>query len=224
LGTAGCLGGIWLFFAAKSLLTDALRWLVASLRAGGPAPWDRIAAVETPDKVLGAVVTVAVGLAIPFLLLWGPIIAINSLAHGVHDSSLVAQLRQHGTAAGGYVVNDPYYTTDSDGNQEEHDRAALVFTPQGQSQSTEVDDPAIGGWTWPIRPSVPVTVVYDPADPSTAAVQGQITGSVWHGAPTGNVIAGGLALLAEAPLIWLFVRRVTAARRKASKDFVEGFA
>jgi hypothetical protein len=47
LGTAGVLGAAWLFFAAKSLLTDVLRWLVASLRAGGPAPWDRFIHLET---------------------------------------------------------------------------------------------------------------------------------------------------------------------------------
>jgi len=224
LGTAGVLGATWLFFAAKSLLTDALRWLVASLRAGGPAPWDRFIHLETPDKVLGALVTVAIGLAIPFLLLWGPSIALDSLHHGFSDAALVAQLRQHGTATTGYVIDDPYYTTDSSGEEVAHDQAALEFTPPGQSQVTKVTDPAIGGWTWPIRPDDPVTVVYDPADPTTAAVQGQLTGSVWHGPPTGNIVAGGLALIAEVPLVWLFVRRVTAARRKASKDFVEGFA
>jgi hypothetical protein len=220
LAAAGVLGAIWLFFAAKSLLTDGLRWLVASLRAGGLAPWDRFMRLETPDRVLGVLVTVAIGLAIPFLLLWGPIIAIDSIEHGISDAALVGQLRQHGSAADGYVVNEPYYTTDSNGEQVEHDQAALVFSPQGKGQ-VEAIDPAIGGWTWPIRPDVAVTVVYDPADPTTAAVQGQITGSVWHGAPTGNIVAGGLALLAEVPLVWVFVVRVTAARRKAKKDFVE---
>jgi hypothetical protein len=224
LATAGVIGATWLFFAAKSLLTDALRWLVASLRAGGLAPWDRFVHLETPDRLLGVLITVAIGLAIPFLVLWGPIVALSSLTNGFSDAALVAQLRQHGTTTGGDVVNDPYYTTDSSGDQLEHDRAALVFTPQGESQATEVDDPAIGGWTWPIRPGIPVTIVYDPADPTTAAVQGQITGSVWHGAPTGNIIAGGVALVAEVPLVWVFVVRVTAARRKASKDFVKGLA
>jgi hypothetical protein len=42
-------------------------------------------------------------------------------------------------------------------------------------------------------PDTVVTIVYDPADPQTAAVRGQVTRSPWHGAPTGNVIAGGLA-------------------------------
>jgi hypothetical protein len=224
LGTAGVLGATWLFFAAKSLLSDVLRWLVASLRAGGPAPWDRFIHLETPDKVLGGLVTVAIGLAIPFLLVWGPSIALDSLHHGLDDATLVAQLRQHGTAATGYVINVPYYTTDSSGEEVEHDQATLEFTPQGKSQATEVADPAIGGWTWPMRPEVPVTVVYDQGDPSTAAVQGQITGSVWHGAPTGNIIAGGLALLAEVPLVWVFIFRVTVLRRKARSDFVKGLA
>jgi hypothetical protein len=224
LATGGCLGGIWLFFAAKSLIADALQWLVASLRAGGPAPWDRFRRVETPDTVLGALVTVAVALAIPFLLLWGPIIAANSISHGFSDAALVSQLRQHGATTTGTVINVPYYTTDSDGNQVEHDQANLQFTPAGGSQLLQVPDPAIAGWTWPMDTGDLVTIVYDPSDPQTAAVEGQITGSVWHGAPTSNIIAGCLAVAAEPFVIWLFIRRVTAARRKAARDFAENLA
>lgn len=224
LATAGCLGAIWLFFAVKSLLADGLQWLVASRRAGGPAPWDRFRRVETPDTVLKGLITVAIGLAIPFLLLWGPIIAANSLSHGFSDAALVRDLRQHGATTTGTVINVPYYTTDSDGNSEEHDQANLQFTPAGGRQLLQVPDPAIAGWTWPMDTGDLVTIVYDPADPQTAAVKGQLTGSVWHGAPTGNIIAGGLALVAEPFLIWLFIRRVTAARRKAARDFAENLA
>ncbi|HEX4831529.1 MAG TPA: hypothetical protein VH478_10600 [Trebonia sp.] len=226
LAIGGVLGGIWLFYAIRSVLADGLRWLVASLRAGGPAPWDRFWRVETPAMVLGTIVTIMVALSIPLLLIWGPIIAGVSLSHGYRDAALVRDLRQHGVQVAGTVVNDPYYTTDSDGDEEEHDRAALSFSPVGQTrQQLTVDDPGIAGITWPIDPYDPVTVVYDPADPQKAAVQQQITGSVWHGAPIGNVIGGAVAVLIfEPPLIWLFILRVTASRRKAGREFTRGLA
>jgi hypothetical protein len=58
-----------------------------------------------------------------------------------------------------------------------------------------------------MNPDQPVTIVYDPAQPSTAAVASQISGSPWHGAPAGNVIAGALLTVALLPLTWLTVRR-----------------
>jgi hypothetical protein len=128
-----------------------------------------------------------------------------------------------GDMPAGHVVNVPYYTTDSNGDQVEHDQATLEFSPAG-GKEVQVPDPAIAGWTWPMNPDTVVTIVYDPADPQTAAVRSQITGSAWHGAPTGNVIAGGLAIIAEPFLIWLFVRRVTAARREAAREFTGGLA
>jgi hypothetical protein len=224
LAIGGILGAIWVFYAVRSVLADAMRWAVASVRAGGPAPWGRFWRVETPRTVLGMLVTITIGGAIPLLLVWGPVIAGISLAHGFRDAALVRELRQAGVTTHGTVVNDPYYTTDSDGDVEEHDRAALQFTPAGRPEAITVVDPAIAGVTWPIDPYVRVAVVYDPDNPTDAAVYQQITGSVWHGAPTGNVIAGGLALLAEPALIWLFYYRVTAARRKARKEFAAGLA
>ena len=53
---------------------------------------------------------------------------------------------------------------------------------------------------------------------------GQITGSVWHGAPTGNIVGGCVAIAIEPALAWLFYRRVTAARRKAARELTEGLA
>jgi hypothetical protein len=219
----GFLGGLRLFLLAKAALLDSIRWLAVSARAGGPAPARRIfEGVGEAGRWLGMVVTLALGFAIPVLLLWSLIIEANTIAHGFRDQALDGQLRQHGVTATGLVVNVPYYTTDSDGNQVEHDQATLEFSPGGPS--VQVADPAIAGWTWPMNPSVNVTVVYDPADPQAAAVQGQITGSPWHGAPTGNLIAGALVIIAEPFLIWLFIRRVTAARRKAAREFTGGLA
>jgi hypothetical protein len=225
LGIAGLLGGLRLFLLAKAALLDSIRWLVTSARAGGPAPAHRIfEGLGESGEWPGMLATVVLGFAIPLLLLWAVIIEANTVAHGFRDQALVSQLRQHGATTTGVVVNVPYYTTDSNGDQVEHDQATLEFTPAGGQQEVQVPDPAIAGWTWPMNPAAAVTIVYDPADPQTAAVQGQITGSPWHGAPTGNIIAGALVIVAEPFLIWLFIRRVTAARRKAAREFTDNLA
>jgi hypothetical protein len=224
LGIAGFLAGVRLFLVAKTGVLDSIRWLVASSRAGGPAPAHRIfEGWGESGKWLAVLVTVVLTFAIPLLLLWALIIEANTISHGFRDQALVSELRQHGVTTSGVVVNVPYYTTDSDGGQDEHDQPTLEFSPAG-GQQIQVDDPSIAGWTWPMNPAATVTIVYDPADPQTAAVQGQIIGSPWHGAPTGNVIAGALVILAEPFLIWLYVLRVTAGRRKAARDFTGNLA
>jgi hypothetical protein len=222
---AGLLGGLRLFLLTRAALLDSIRWLVTSARAGGPAPAHRVfEGLGESGKWPGMLVTVVLGIAIPLLFLWCLIIEADTIQHGFSDQALVSQLRQHGVTATGYVVNVPYYTTDSNDNQVEHDQATLEFTPAGGQQEVQVPDPAIAGWTWPMNTGAVVTIVYDPADPQTAAVQSQITGSPWHGAPTGNIIAGAVVIIAEPFLIWLFIRRVTAARRKATRDFIGNLA
>ncbi len=69
-----------------------------------------------------------------------------------------------------------------------------------------------------------MTVVYLPGDPGTAAAQQQITGSVWHGAPTANLIVGALFTLALPPLIWALVLRVRRRRWLRNADLVDDFA
>jgi hypothetical protein len=225
LGIGGFLGGVRLYLIARAVLLDSIRWLVTSARAGAPAPARRIfGGLGESGKWLAVLVTVVLGAALPLLFMWSLVIEADTISHGVSDQALVSQLRQHGTATIGLVVNVPYYTTNSNGDQVEHDQATLEFAASGGNGAQQVPDPAIGGWTWPMNPDAVVTIVYDPGDPQTAAVQGQITGSPWHGAPTGNIIAGGLVIITEPFLIWLFVRRVTAARRKATREFTEGLA
>ncbi|HUN38046.1 MAG TPA: DUF3592 domain-containing protein [Trebonia sp.] len=223
LAAAGVLGGVWVAFATRSMSIGAVRWAVASRRAGGPAPVGPFLSLDVPSHVISTVTTVLLALAIPFLLIWGPAVAITSAVHGFRDAALVSDLRTSGSATVGYVVNVPSYSTDSQGNTTVTPHAYLQFIPEGRSAVSE-PDPAIGGQTWPMGTGQLVTIYYDPADPVKAAVEGQITGSVWHGAPTGNVISGALAIAIEPALIWLFYRRVTAKRRKAARDFAEGLA
>jgi hypothetical protein len=223
LGIAGCLGATWLFFALRSLLAGVLSWMVSSVRAGGPAPIGRFLRLEVPDVILGGFVTAALIAAIPLLLVWGMFILADSVNHGLSDATLVSQLRQGGVTAEGRVINVPQYSTGSNGNTIVTPQTTLEFTTSN-GQAIQTPDPAIAGWMWAINPAVSVPIVYEPGDPQVAAVRGQITGSVWHGAPTGNVIGGSLAILAEPVLIWVVVRRFSAARRKAARELTKGLA
>jgi len=93
--------------------------------------------------------------------------------------------------------------------------------PPGSAGVVQTPDPAIAGWTWPMNQRQLVTIVYDPADPRTAAVAGQISGSPWHGAPTGNLISGALITVALVPLTWLTVRRIRAQRRESREGLFD---
>jgi hypothetical protein len=215
--------GLWLITYLWRLLVGALRWAVASRRASSPAPLGRFLRVTGTSKWTTILPTVALTLSAPALLIWGVVVEGATISHGFHDQALVSDLRQHGVTVPGVVINVPYETTDSNGNVEWHDQANLQFNPTGGTP-VQVPDPAIAGWTWPMNPYVPVPIVYDPANPDTAAARGQITGSPWHGAPTGNLAGGAVAILLVPPLAWLSFRRITASRRKARDEAIQNLA
>ncbi len=54
-----------------------------------------------------------------------------------------------------------------------------------------------------------------------AAAEQQITGSIWHGAPTANLISGGLPTLALPALAWLLVLRIRRRRWRQAREFVD---
>jgi hypothetical protein len=90
-----------------------------------------------------------------------------------------------------------------------------------------VTDPSIGGRPLPLDSADPLdtrypeTVVYLPSDPETAAAAQQISGSVWHGAPTANLISGGLLTLALPPALWFLVLRVKRRRWLPARDLLD---
>src|SRR5262249_35222944 len=143
----------------------------------------------TSDKWAGFV-TAGMILLVPALIGWGPAVAIATGVHGVSDSHLVAGLRANGVRTQGFLIDVPDYGTDDNGNTTVTDVSTLAFRAGGQDW--EDTDPSIGGRPLPLDSSdpidtrEPVTVVYDPSDLNTAAALRQITGSVWHGAPTAN--------------------------------------
>jgi hypothetical protein len=223
LAVACVTAGLWLLTYLWRLLVGALRWAVASRRASSPAPLGRFLRVTGASKWTTVLPTVALVLSVPTLLIWGVVVEGVTISHGFRDQALVSDLRQHGATVTGAVVDVPYETTDSNGNVEWHDQANLQFNTADDTPVL-VPDPAIAGWTWPFDPNEPVAITYLPATADTAAVRAQITGSPWHGAPTGNLVGGAVAILLVPPLAWLSIRRITASRRKARDEAIQNLA
>jgi hypothetical protein len=218
----GIAGGLWVGAAIAHVLADAVRWTATSWAAGTPAPARRFFGRRRDHSGawLGAA-NIGLAFLVVALIGWGPGVGIASLAHGFRDSSLVAQLRADGATVPGTLIDVPQFSTDEDGNPTETDVPTLSFL------FWKTTDPSIGGRPLPLDDSDPVatddpeTVVYLPGDPGVAAATQQLAGSVWHGAPTANLISGGLFTLALPPLIWLLVLRVRRRRWRQAKQFVD---
>jgi hypothetical protein len=218
----GVEGGLWVATAISHVLADAARWAAISWAAGIPAPPGRFFGRrrEHPGRWLAAA-NVALVLLFFALVGWGPGVGIASLAHGFRDSSLVAELRANGTTIPGTLIDVPRYSTDDNGNTTETDVPTLSFLGH------ETTDPSIGGRPLaldaadPVNTDDPETVVFLPSDPDVAAAEQQVTGSVWHGAPTANLISGGLFTLALPPLLLFLVLRVRRRRWRRAKQFVD---
>ena len=225
----GLSAGLWAGAAITHIWADALRWAGASLTAGGLAPVRRFFGRrrEHAGAWLGAANVALVALFIA-LIGWGPGVGLSSLADGFRDASLVASLRANGVTTQGALIDVPRYGTDSSGNTTVTDVATLAFKAAGETQ--QAADPSIGGRPLPLdaddpaATQVPETVVYLPDNPQVAAARQQIAGSVWHGAPTANLISGGIFTLALPPLFLYLVLRVRRLRWRRAKDLVEGLS
>jgi hypothetical protein len=217
----GVAGGSWLGAAIRHAAVNTLRWAVSSRAARTLAPPGRFFRRREPSARWQAFWTVALAGLIVGLVAWGPGVGIASLTHGLRDSALVAELRAHGVAGPGQLIDVPRYSTDSDGNTTETDVPTLRFFGQ------EVADPAIGGRPLPLDPDNPtgtstlITVVFLPLDPGIAAAKQQITGSVWHGTPTANLISGSLLTLALPAAVWGFLVRVRRLRRRKNGKLLD---
>lgn len=218
----GLAGGLWVAAAIAHVLADGVRWAAISRATGTPAPPARFF-VRRREHAGTWLAAANVGLVLLFFALvgWGPGVGIASLAHGLRDSSLVANLRANGATIPGTLIDVPQYSTDDNGKTTETDVPTLSFL------FWKTTDPSIGGRPLPldasdpIDTSIPETVVYLPSDPGVAAAEQQITGSVWHGAPTANLISGGVFTLALPPLLWFLVLRVRRRRWRRAKEFVD---
>jgi hypothetical protein len=231
LGIAGvalgvCLG-LWACGTVSRLIGDGLRWIAASRRARWWAPPHRFFGGMWETEIWGRIATAALVLSVPACVIWGPGVGIVSAVHGLQDSALVADLRTNGVQAPGHLIDVPQYSTDSNGDEQETDVATLSFKVDGAN--VQATDPAIRGQALPLDSgdpldtSVAVTVVYDPNDTSKAATVQQITGSVWHGAPTANEIVGGL-LTAALPLALLAAIFRVNRRRQRGANMLDNLA
>jgi hypothetical protein len=224
----GGFAGAWLYAAIANALADGLHWALASLRARGLAPAGRFFSRREPSGKWSSAVTALMVLGVPALIYWGPGMAIASGAHGVSDSHLVGTLRAQGVPAPGFLVDVPDYETDDHGNTTVTDVPTLSFRFDGQDW--QVTDPSIRGRPLPLDDAdpegtrQPLTVVYLPGDPDTAAASQQLAGSVWHGAPTANVISGGVLTAALPLLLWRTIRRVRRRRWLRNADLLNDIA
>ena len=223
----GLAGGVWLSAALAHVLVDGLRWMVASLEAKTPAPPGRFFQRRKPSGKWAALATAGLLFLVPAFIIWGPGLALVSGVNGISDSHLVADLRANGATTPGFLIDVPVYGTDSNGNTTVTDVATLSFRAEGQDwQDT---DPSIGGQPLPLDPgdpgatNNPVTIVYDRGDPGTAAAQQQVTGSVWHGAPTANVVVGTIFTLLLPPLLWCLVIRIRRRKWMRAADMMDDF-
>jgi hypothetical protein len=222
----GLAAGLWAGAAVTHVWTDTLRWAAASLTAGGLAPAGRFFSRrrEHAGTWLAAVNVALVALFVA-MIGWGPGVGLSSLVDGFRDSSLVASLRANGVTTPGVLIDVPQYGTDNNGNTTVTDVATLEFRAGGEIQ--QATDPSIGGRPLPLDAAdpagtqVPETVVYLPDNPQVAAAKQQIAGSVWHGAPTANLISGGILTLALPPLFVYLILRLRRLRWRRAKDLVE---
>jgi hypothetical protein len=218
----GVAGGVWFGAAISHVLADAVRWAVTSWAAGAPAPGRRFFGRHREHSAVWlGLANAGLGFLVIALVGWGPGVGIASLVHGFRDSSLVAELRANGTTTPGTLIDVPDFSTNDNGEETETDVPTLAFLGH------ETTDPSIGGRPLaldasdPLDTEEPETVVYLMSDPDVAAAEQQITGSVWHGAPTANLISGGLFTLALPPLAWFLVLRVRRLRWRRAKEFVD---
>jgi hypothetical protein len=225
IGIAGVLlgaaGGAWAGAVLSHLIVDALRWAVTSWAAGTVAPAGRFFRRRVRSGAWSVAANAGVVALVAALIGWGPGVGIASLVHGLRDSSLVAELRAQGVPVPGLLIDVQRSSTDSHGDVTVTDVPTLAFL------GWQATDPSIGGRPLPLDAADPAgtrkpeTVVFLPFNPQVAAARQQITGSVWHGAPTANLITGGLFTLALPPLLWFLVLRVRRLRWRRAMGMVE---
>jgi hypothetical protein len=207
---AGAVAGVWLYAAAKA----GVRWPVRRLSAGAAAwaplfrrPWPR-----DYDKFLVTLVMLA---AVPALIGWGPVIGTITLVNGLDNQQLQSELRQHGVPARGYfdvVTHDLGIVQTETGNPSEAFtvRDDLEFrTRRGQEVLAPI--PGLAGWDGDMTSGL-VPVVYDPAQPTTAALAVQLRGSQWAAPVPGTLVSAALLTAGLPALVWALIRRFKSGR------------
>jgi hypothetical protein len=217
IGLLLCTAAVWAtpWFVALALRTR--NWVRECLDRARPIPPGEFFAPNPRlGQVAGGCLTAFMPLLFIALVVYGPVVGLESLTDGFHDQALVSELRANGVPTTGTITGDTEFTTDSQGNIDDSYTVWLTYTPtDGQQQI--VQDPAINGWTWPSQNENPISVniVYLSSNPSVSAVAGQLVGSPWRGAPISNIIDGAVITVLLVPYTWIMVRRIARSSRAA---------
>jgi hypothetical protein len=205
---AGGAAGWWLYEATMRVMRAAVRWSAASLDARAPVPV--LPYLRRPPRPeLRRILLIATTVfTVSALIIWGPVIGTVTLVHGLADQRLVSVLRQHGVATTGYLVDiqsAPYQICPPDGGpcyMTVNDSTGLRFKTRA-GRTVVAPDSAIDGWT-----SSAVSIIYDFAHPSTAALAWQVQDSPWAGATTPTLVSAALLTAALPVPVWLLIRRL----------------
>lgn len=81
-GAAGGAAGWWLFTVGARSGRAAIRWVAASRAIGSLAPWSPFYPHAGDRRRREKILTVAMALAVPALIVWGPGVGIFALVHG----------------------------------------------------------------------------------------------------------------------------------------------
>jgi hypothetical protein len=81
-GAAGGAAGLWLFTVGARAGRAAIRWAAASREMGSVAPWSPFYPHDVDRRRREKGLTVAMALAVPALIIWGPGVGIYALVHG----------------------------------------------------------------------------------------------------------------------------------------------
>jgi len=82
LGVGGALAGGWLYNLGTRFGAGVIRWVVASRRAGAPAPAGRFLRVNGASAWTGLATSVVLAVAVPVLAIWGAVIEALTLSRG----------------------------------------------------------------------------------------------------------------------------------------------
>jgi hypothetical protein len=217
IGLLLCAAAIWAtpWFVALALRTR--NWVRECLDRARLMPAGEFFAPNPRlGRVAGGCLTAFMPLLFIALVVYGPVVGLESLTGGFHDQALVSELRAHGVPTTGTITGDTEFTTDAQGDIDESYTVWLTYTPAGGRRQI-VQDPAINGWTWPSQNENPISVsiVYLGSNPSVSAVAGQLDGSPWRGAPISNMINGAVITVLLVPYTWIMVRRIARTSRAA---------
>lgn len=192
---------------AVKYATEALKWMARLVTRSGERP-PAAASTRTSPRRSRRTKSDFAQVVVLALLIFGPIVLAATLSNGIQDERLINRLRHHGVRVSGQVW-DQVAVSHSTGYRRdmsvEH-RIHLQFVTNG-NRLVWTAEPAIDGHRYSKGPLSDATIVYDPANPETAAVAQQLRWSPWGGGRTGNLVFGSTLTVVLAAYVPFWLRR-----------------